>query len=447
MTTIVLHALNKLKKYISEKLSSYQVCLRHIVAFTVPDSNEFDLAVCKLVKRTEKLAIVFQLDINGPSQRSVTGVNAFGYRRYKWMDWLITINVLMSVTRFIVLTFSTSDSVAIYLGDPLFRVEDRQVLLVWFAMAMSIMFIFREWILNLNAKGRFEILSTWKVCCNGFDSSNLQMSNLVARRFRLTIFLFSIFVHNVMLLIPFFLSLLLLVCTLSNPWIFKMPKLAFFAFVLGSSSIFVGDFLLAAVIGFFWYIACSIYFHLFRLYDLLHCAKDLNHRLVGGKQLGSFCVSIIRHLNEFEAVSHKFRYLLLYYVSIFAAAGDFDIFLGMIVKVYNDFLANLLTILGFFILLSSLAFSLIFGDFISQVNMLTVKLHQLSTKSRLTMGSANKVLEVMDRAAGPYNGIKIGDFVTLEKSFAISFLLENMSILMLFICNIGPYLGSYKSSA
>ncbi|XP_025017453.1 uncharacterized protein LOC112539285 [Tetranychus urticae] len=437
MATKVLTTLNKQKKYILEKFSSY--------SFTIFNSNEFDLTVCKLLKRTERLTFVFQLDFNGRSQSS-SAVNTLGYRRYKWMDWFITVNCLMNVIRFAVLSFSSSDSVAIYLGDPLFRVKDRQALLMWGAMAIAMMFIFREWILNLNAKGSFEILSAWKVCFNGFNSADLQMNDLDAKRFRFTIFLFSIFSHNVMLFMPFFALFIFFIPLLSNPWTYKIPKLAFFGFGLSVSSIFVFALLLNTVMGFFWYIVCSIYFYLFRLYDLLNSAEDLNHQLVDEKQLGSFCVSIIRHLNEVEAVSYKFRYLLLYYLSIFAAAGDFDLFIGMIVKVYNDFFANLFAILGFLILVALGTFGLIFGNFISQLNKLTVKLHQLSTRSRLTLGSANKLLEIMDRTAGPYNGIKIGDFATLEKSFAISFILENISILMLFICNIGPSLESSKSS-
>uniref|UniRef100_A0A158P591 Gustatory receptor n=1 Tax=Tetranychus urticae TaxID=32264 RepID=A0A158P591_TETUR len=434
-----LNASRKQKKSVLENLSSY--------SFTVPDSNEFDLAVCKQVKRTEKLTIVFQLDFNGRSQSNSSGVNAFGYRRYKWMDWFITINCLIHVIRFSLLTFSTSDYFAIYLGDPLFRVKDRQALLLWGALAAGLMFVFRECVLNLNAKGSFETLSAWKVCFNGFNSSNLRMSNLVAKRFRFTIFLFSIFAYSVMLFFPFFALLLLFVPLLSNPWIYEIPELAFFGFAFSLPSIFAFTFLLNSVIGFFWYIVCSIYFYLFRLYDLLQSADDLERQSVDEKQLQSLCLEIIRHLNEFEAVSHKFRYLLLYYLSIFAVAGDFDLFLGMIVKIYNDFFANLLAILGFLILLSLGVFGLIFGNFISQLNVLTVKLHQLSVKRKLTMCSPNKVQEVMDRAAGPYNGIKIGDFLTLEKSFAISFILENISILMLFICNIGTSLESSNSSA
>ncbi|XP_025017812.1 uncharacterized protein LOC112539476 [Tetranychus urticae] len=435
---MALNVLSKQKNYVLEKLSSFP--------FTVPNSNEFDLTVCKLVQRTERLTAFFQLDFNGPSQSNSSAVNAFGYRRYKWMDWFITINCLITYTKFVALGFSTSDSVAFYLGDSLFRAKDGQAIYIYGSIMISMLFVFREWILNLNAKGSFEILSAWKVCFNGFDSTNLQMNNLVAKRFRFTIFLFSIFTQNVLLSMPFCSALIYIIPCLSNPWIYKVPKLAFFCSVWSFPIIFVFTLLFSTAFGFFWYIVCSICFHLFRLYDLLHSADDLNHRLVDGKQLRSFCVSIIHQLNNFEVVSHKFRYLLLCYLLIFAAVGDFDIFLGTIVKVYNESVANLFAFLGFSILLSLGTFGLIFGNFISKLNRLTVKLHQLSTKNRLTMRTANMVLEIMDRAAGPYNGIKIGDLLTLEKSFGITFILENISALMLFICNIGPLIHTANLS-
>uniref|UniRef100_A0A158P5D6 Gustatory receptor n=1 Tax=Tetranychus urticae TaxID=32264 RepID=A0A158P5D6_TETUR len=430
ISTKVFSFLSKKKNYGLGKLPSF--------ASLPPKSNGFDLAVLRFVKRTERLIIVFQLDFNGRSQSNSSGVNTFGYRRYKWMDWFITINFLIYLIRFGVVSLSTSDSVAFYLGDILFRSKDRQILSMYSTISLTIMFIFREWILNLNAKGRFEILSAWRVCFNGFDPINLQMNSIVAKRLRFTIFLHSIIAHNVMLSVPIFATCLFLVPLLSNPWTYEIPELALFGLFWSIPSIFLYTFLLNTATGFAWYNVCSICFHLFRLYDLVHSADYLNHWPADEKQLRSFCVSIIRHLNNFEVLSHKFRYLQLSYFLVFAVAADFDLFLGIIVKIYSDFFANLFAILGFFILLGCGIFGLIFGNFISQLDKLTVKLHQISMKSKLRIRTANKVLEIMDRAAGPYNGLKVGDVVTLEKSFFILFILENISTLMLFICTLGP---------
>uniref|UniRef100_A0A158P5E2 Gustatory receptor n=1 Tax=Tetranychus urticae TaxID=32264 RepID=A0A158P5E2_TETUR len=433
MSTKVSSFLSKKKNEVLrnlEKLSSF--------SFTSPDSNRLDSTVVQFVKRTERLTFVFQLDFNGRNRSNSFEVNTHGYRRYKWMDWFITINFLINLMRFSVLIYGSSDSVSFYLGDTLFHFKDRQVLLMYSTAAFVIMFIFREWILNLNAKGKFEILSAWRVCFNGFNSTNLQMNNLVAKRFRSAIFMYTIISHNVMLSVPLFAVCLFLIPLISNPWTYEIPELAFFGLLWSIPTIFLFTFLLNAVIGFAWYNVCSIYFDLFRLYDLVHSADDLNHWPVNEKQVRSFCLVIIRHLNNFEAISHKFRYLQLSYFIIFAVAADFDLFLGMIVKIYNEFFANLFTILGFFSLITLGTFGLIFGNFISQLDKLTMKLHQLTTKSKFSMSTSNKILEIMDRATGPYNGVKIGDFVTLEKRFFVSFILENISILMLFICNIGP---------
>ncbi|XP_025017181.1 uncharacterized protein LOC112539151 [Tetranychus urticae] len=156
------------------------------------------------------------------------------------------------------------------------------------------------------------------------------------------------------------------------------------------------------------------------------------------KDIQSFCSLIIRRLNSFELASRKLRYILLVYVLVYSAAGDVYIFLGVIVRVYSDFLANLIAIIGIFILPLLGLFGLVFGSLITELDKLMIRLHQLTLKSKLSRSTMSKVWEIMYRVDGPHNGVKIGDFLTLEKTFFILFILENISTLMLFTVNIGP---------
>ncbi|XP_025017799.1 uncharacterized protein LOC112539469 [Tetranychus urticae] len=306
------------------------------------------------------------------------------------------------------------------------------------------MYLFREWLLTLEAKGKFKVLSTWKVCRNGFNPVDLQMNELNTKRFRFTIYLVSLTIYWVMLIFPPFCTLLSFSLVLANPMMYQNPKLAFFALLWSPTFSLSLGFTINAIMGFGWYIMCSLYFHLYRLRDLIDYADILlnnsKHGLFAEKDMQLFCPKVIQHLNNFEAASFKLRYVLLCYFFVISCLCDFDIFLGTIIRIVNSLFCNLLAIGAFSILLSVGILGLIFGSFLTKLGRLTVRLHQLSCRHKLSIQSVSKVSEIMDRAAGPYNGLKIGDFLTLEKRFFILFIAENISILMLFTVNIGPLL-------
>uniref|UniRef100_T1KWS7 Odorant receptor n=1 Tax=Tetranychus urticae TaxID=32264 RepID=T1KWS7_TETUR len=439
---------NEFKKIMAAKvrsvLSQQKSFFQNKYAFEIPDSKEFDGTVCNKIRQTERLTIFFQIVRNGLNQSDSVEVNTFGFRRFNWMDWLISVSCIITVIRCGILSKNTNDSVAIYLGDPLFRVKDGHVLLLWISVAILVMYLFREWLLTLEAKGKFKVLSTWKVCRNGFNPVDLQMNELNTKRFRFTIYLVSLTIYWIMLIIPLFCTLLSLSLVLANPLIYQNPELAFFALLWAPTFGFSLAITFSAIMGFGWYIMCSLYFHLYRLRDLIDCADLLlnnsKHGLFIEKDIQLFCSKVIKHLNTFEVTSYKLRYVLLCYFFVISSGSDFDLFLGTIIRVYNSLFCNLLATGALSILLSVGILGLIFGSFITQLGILTIKLHQLSCRNKLSMQSVSKVLEIMDRAAGPYNGLKIGDFVTLEKRFFILFIAENISILMLFTVNIGPLL-------
>uniref|UniRef100_A0A158P593 Gustatory receptor n=1 Tax=Tetranychus urticae TaxID=32264 RepID=A0A158P593_TETUR len=430
----------KVRSVLSKQKSFFQ----NKYSFEIPDSKEFDETVCNKIRQTERLTILFQIVRNGLNQSDSVEVNAFGFRRYNWMDWLITVSCLLTVIRCGILGRNTNDSVSIYLGDPLFRVKDGHVLLLWISVAVLVMYLFREWLLFLEAKGKFKVLSVWSLCCNGFNPVDLQMNELNTKRFRFTIYLVSLTIYWIMLIIPLFCTLLSFSLVLSNPLMYQNPKWAFFALLWSPTFSFSLAITFFAIMGFGWYIMCSLYFHLYRLRDLIDCADILlnnsKHGLFVEKDVQLFCSKVIQNLNNFEVTSRKLRYVLLSYFFVISSGSDFDLFLGTIIRVYDSLFCNLLAIGGFSVLLSVGIFGLIFGSFITQLDRLTSRLHQLSCRNKLSMQSVSKVSEIMDRAAGPYNGLKIGDFVTLEKRFFLRFIAENISILMLFTVNVGPLL-------
>uniref|UniRef100_A0A158P5P3 Gustatory receptor n=1 Tax=Tetranychus urticae TaxID=32264 RepID=A0A158P5P3_TETUR len=412
---------------------------------TIPDSSEFDSKVWDYVRRTERLTINFQVVRNGLNQTD-TNVNRLRYRRLNWVDWIIAINSLVNVLRATLLIFNTNDTIAFYLGDPFFRSKDRLPLLTWCALTIFVNFIFREWILYLEAKGKLKVLSIWKEYRDGAKLANLRMSNRNMKRFRFSIYFVSLVFHNVMIGLPIFLSFLFFTPILTNPCTYKVPKLAFFGIIWSFSVIFAVTFLLNSILGFGWYILCVLIFHLFRLLDLLDFAdfllKQTNKNLYTEKDIQFFSLLVIRRLNSFELAAFKLRYIFLCYVIVYSAAGDVYIFLGVIVRVYSNFFADLVAIFGIFILPTLGFFGLAFGKLITELDKLTIKLHQLTIRGKFSVNTMSKVLEIMDRVAGPYNGVKIGDFITLEKTFFILFILENITTLMLITINVRPLIST-----
>uniref|UniRef100_T1KKQ4 Gustatory receptor n=1 Tax=Tetranychus urticae TaxID=32264 RepID=T1KKQ4_TETUR len=442
MLTVNKKSVKKMLNYFLKYLKYYLKFWEQIFSYltTIPDSKEFDRKVSDLVRRTERLAITFQAVRRGLDQTNIPTVNAFGYRRLNLLDWIIAITSLATVFRFTVLIFSTNENIAIYLGDSFLHSKDRVLILSLFAIAIALAFTFREWILHLEAKGQFEVLSIWKDNRDGFNLINLRMNNRNIKRFRFCVYSFSVIFYHMVISAPIFITFLFSTPLLINPWTYKIPGLAIFGTIWSFLSIFVGTIVLNSILGFAWFILCAFSFHLFRLFDLLDSAETFLNRSMfyTEKDMQSFCLLIIQRLNTFELASRKLRYIVLFYVFVYSLLGDADIFLGLIVRAYSDFFADLLAIIGVFILIALGVFGLVFGYLVKELDKLTVRLHRLTFKGNFSVNTMSKVFEIMDRVAGPYNGVKIGDFITLEKTFLILFIMENISILMLFTVNIGP---------
>uniref|UniRef100_T1KJT4 Gustatory receptor n=1 Tax=Tetranychus urticae TaxID=32264 RepID=T1KJT4_TETUR len=425
-------------------IRDYFLKLKQILSdsVTVPDSHEFDANVRDLVRRTERLTIIFQVVRSGLNQTDIPNVNKFGYRRLNLVDWIILLTSLANLLRIFVLIFNADEPLAFYLGDSLFRSKDRLPYLTLIAMSILMMAPVREWILYLEAKGELKVLSIWKDYRDGCDLDKFCMNRLKIRRFRFSIYLVSLIYCNVMIMAPIFTATAFFIPLLTNPWTYKIPRLAIYGTIWAFSLIITVTYLLNSLFGFGWFILCTFSFHLFRLLDLLDRASFLlnntNASIYTEKDVRSFCLLIISRLNSFELASFKLRYVLLYSVFAFSLFNDVFIFLGAIIRIYNDTLANLITIFGIIVLSIFGISGLILGNFITKLYNLTIRLHQITIMRNFSLNTMSKVWEIMNRVAGPYNGVKIGDFLTVDKTFFILFVLENISILMLITVNVRP---------
>uniref|UniRef100_T1KKQ9 Odorant receptor n=1 Tax=Tetranychus urticae TaxID=32264 RepID=T1KKQ9_TETUR len=432
------------EKSVSIKIRDSFLDLQHFLSdsIAIPDSHEFDAKVRDLVRRTERLTIVFQVVRNGLNQTDVPNVNAFGYRHLNLVDWIIAITSLANLFRLFVLIFIADEPISIYFGDFFFRSKDRLPCLSLCAMAIVMMVTVREWVLYFEAKGKLKVLSIWKDYRDGANLDKLCMKKLNIKRFRFTIYFASLIFYYVMIVVPFFMTFLFFTPLLTNPWTYKIPRLAFYGTIWTFSLIIACTFLLNFLYGFGWFILCTFSFHLFWLLDLLDRAGFLlnktNAIIYTEKDVRTFCLLIIHRLNSFELTSRKLRYLMLHNVLVYSVLADVYIFLGVIVRVYNDIVANSIAISGISALMAIGLSGLILGNLIGKLDSLTIRLHQITIMRKFSLNTMSKALEIMDRVAGPYNGVKVGDFITIDKTFFILFILENISTLMLITINVRP---------
>uniref|UniRef100_T1KKR0 Gustatory receptor n=1 Tax=Tetranychus urticae TaxID=32264 RepID=T1KKR0_TETUR len=432
------------EKSVSIKIRDYFLKFKQILSdsIAIPDSHEFDAKVRDLVRRTERLTIIFQVVRNGLNQTDIPNVNKFGYRRLNSVDWIIALTSLANLLRIFVLFHNADEPIAFYLGDPLFRSKDRLPCLALCAMVIVIMLPAREWVLYLEAKGKLKVLSIWKDYRDGANLDKLCMNKLKIRRFRFSIYLLSLIFCYVMIIVPIFMTIVFFTPLLTNPWTYKIPRLAFYGTIWTVPLVITITYLVNSLFGFGWFILCTYEFHLFRLLDTLDRAGILLNKtnviIHNEKDVRTFCLLIIRRLNSFELASRKLRYVLLYNVFVYSLLGDVYIFLGVIIRIYNDILANMLAILGIYILCLIGISGLILGNLITKLDNLTIRMHQLTIMRKFSVNTMSKALEVMDRVAGPYNGVKVGDFLTVDKTFFILFILENISTLMLITVNVRP---------
>ncbi|XP_053205892.1 uncharacterized protein LOC128390229 isoform X2 [Panonychus citri] len=140
--------------------------------------------------------------------------------------------------------------------------------------------------------------------------------------------------------------------------------------------------------------------------------------------------------NIYEFDFKRLRYLVLYYFTVVAFMADLFIFLGVIIVAHSRLVANMYAVLGLLVLTLSAIGCYFVGDFMTKLETLHRRFHSICCETRLPINIRLKILEIMDRSLGPYNGIKVGDLATITQSFFIIFMLEIAATFMLFVCNI-----------
>uniref|UniRef100_T1KSC2 Gustatory receptor n=1 Tax=Tetranychus urticae TaxID=32264 RepID=T1KSC2_TETUR len=383
-----------------------------------------------------QLSIFFGSTMNGYKRYSSATTNAIASFHRK--NFLIRFCNIISIIRLFILLLYDNEVVSIFAGDPLFRSKQRFLTLSIIFIGLLTGFFAREIFMSLEAKSNEEIYFCFEcfLQTNGFSHLNLQMISSRATIYRYIVHFFSIFWTRFMCLSIPFLTILLNTTIIVNPYFYQIPcytiSSIFWSIPLTLACVFniVG---FASISG---YCIISGLYYLNRLESICSIAVQSTEkdREIEDKFVISLILRFIGYSNDVDHFLNVLAFLVLYYILAVSFIGNLLIFAGFIARLHSDIIANMCSFLGVFImgLLAMACYTE--GSFLTKLHLLYEKLHLIS-ESRLKMKTKMKILEVMDRIIGPYNGVKAGDLATISKHFFVIFLLENASTLMLITVN------------
>uniref|UniRef100_T1KJG3 Gustatory receptor n=1 Tax=Tetranychus urticae TaxID=32264 RepID=T1KJG3_TETUR len=387
-----------------------------------------------------RLSRLFGSTINGYKRYSSATPNRISSFNRK--NFLIRFCNIISMIRLLVLLLYENETVSIFAGDPLFRSKHRVLAMSIVFIALVIGFFSREIFLSLEAKSNTEIYFCFEcfLQSNDFNHLNLQMTPSRAITHRYIVHFFSIFWTRFMCFVIPFLTILLNTTIIVNPFFYQIPSYAIFSIFWTIPFTFAFVYNIVGFASISGYVIMSGLYYLNRLKSICSIAVHTTNksREIEDEFVTSLILRFIGHSNDVEHFLNVLSFLILYYILAISFLADLLIFAGF-ARVHSDIIANMCSFLGVFImgLLAMACYTE--GSFLTKLHLLYEKLHLIS-ESRLKMKTKMKILEVMDRIIGPYNGVKAGDLATISKYFFVIFLLENASTLMLITVNTRSFL-------
>uniref|UniRef100_T1KSC9 Gustatory receptor n=1 Tax=Tetranychus urticae TaxID=32264 RepID=T1KSC9_TETUR len=356
---------------------------------------------------------------------------------------LIQLSVSLNLVRFAALLIFNIDTISILLGDPFFKFPGRKVVYILVIILALTMGLFREYVLHLESKGCLQFLSTFALIKKiGFDKRSLKMTDIQLQKFRHVFYTVGrYFSISMKMCLPLIVALMiglrlnneiystnLSIWLTSIFWILTEVHALYFA--------------ICGVVV----IACHIimvfpiyYYQMMSLVELLE-QFSLKEDLVTAEVVRGLSANTIRFMNEFDQLNDQLKHLISYVFVVFSFTADYFIFSATIMQrnsallstVFFAFGAGVLSIIGFE--------TFILGGFITKLNVIHALFLRLMRKSKIMFTKKSKPFEVLSRITGPYNGFKIGDMITVNKTIFVYYLVENASIIMLLSVNIRPFL-------
>uniref|UniRef100_T1KSC0 Gustatory receptor n=1 Tax=Tetranychus urticae TaxID=32264 RepID=T1KSC0_TETUR len=383
-----------------------------------------------------RLSKLFGSTMNGYKRYSSATPNTIS--SFDRKNFLVRFCNIISMIRLLILLLNENEAVSIFAGDPGFRVKQRVLGLSIVFIGLVTGFFSREIFLSLEAKCSDEIYFCFEcfLQSNGFNHLNLEMTPSRATNHRYIVHFFSIFWTRFMCFVIPFLTILLNTSILVNPFFYQIPIYAIFSIFWTIPFTFAFVYNIVGFASISGYVIMSGLYYLNRLKSICSIAVHTTNksREIEDEFVISLILRFIGHSNDVEHFLNVLAFLILYYILAISFLADLLIFAGFIARLHSDIIANMCSFLGVFImgLLAMACYTE--GSFLTKLHLVYEKLHLIS-ESRFKMKTKMKILEVMDRIIGPYNGVKAGDLATISKHFFVIFILENASTLMLITVN------------
>uniref|UniRef100_T1KW38 Gustatory receptor n=1 Tax=Tetranychus urticae TaxID=32264 RepID=T1KW38_TETUR len=364
---------------------------------------------------------------------------------YHLMNNLIRISAIILCTRLFILCYETSDEMQIYLANPFYKLQGAQAIAFMISSLVFTLSLLREYIMYLEDIGSSILLTYLRdIRQYGFDCKRLGLTEKQRKKFRVAFHLILVNWYRIIqfniYIIPAFIAIVHLV----NP-----------AFGLDNPTLIITSFFWFLSESFcFIYVACGTFdigAHITVLVPLfifkIESIIELNERYLFSPKsiephlLRQLNIDTIRLLNLLDVMSRDLRYLFVFVIVGISFLADTFIFLGPILHIGSTILQNFFSTLGFFILFAIGLISYAAGNLHGRLIIIHKRYTSLLAKEKVDFGTHSKAMEVLDRIMGPFTGVKIGDFCTIDRYLFVVYIMENASMIMLLVCNAQSYIN------
>ncbi|XP_025018271.1 uncharacterized protein LOC112539753 [Tetranychus urticae] len=209
--------------------------------------------------------------------------------------------------------------------------------------------------------------------------------------------------------------------------IWMIPEALTIVYVVGGLIIFFGHALMFLMI--YYSRLCYLLHQFGRLVEMECSTTQANELLI------KLNYSFIKFLNDITKQAYDVRYVWLYMLLLACGLNNTCLYCGTIKQIKPIILAFSLTIYGVCeFVISAIAIHKA-GEIIEKIYAIHNHYIKLSLKLKTRLDTRLKVLEILQRIMSPRTCPTIGDFFEIKKSVVMTFIMENICLILLITVN------------
>uniref|UniRef100_T1KQ58 Gustatory receptor n=1 Tax=Tetranychus urticae TaxID=32264 RepID=T1KQ58_TETUR len=429
---------NKLKmklfsQWRSFSMSSPRIKLNNLL-FGLPNQNLTSEETIEQLVKFERFLIFFRASlgfIQNVSHRS-TKTDYYGL--------IIRAICRIYLIRLICLAVIDDEDYQLYLGDIAYKTKYRSMINVLFVIGFLIGVGIKEWFVLYDKSGKNSVLTIYSDIINhGFEPVHLKMTSNQAIKFHRTIHILVTQLNRNFTFSCLFLAAVYYSVLLFNPHFYQTKEFIFYSLVWSLVAIITIFSVDATYFAIFGYLILIQVYYLFRLESVVELADSYRQLKCTDELASTFIKYTCKHLNQWEKCAKLTGVLVFCVFTAIAFICDLFIFYGFIMNFHSPLFANSFGSIGCIFCLVIACLSLIGREFIIKIERLYSRLHVIWRYNVFNVYNRFKILQLMERLNGPYNGIQLGSITTIGKDFSVRFMLEIGSSLMLLTCNFKRY--------